>query len=31
MVFAQHGIEGNWQIVGLKDGDSPHATIRAPE
>lgn len=28
MVFAQHGIEGNWQIVGLEHGENPHATIR---
>lgn len=28
MLFAQHGIEGSWQIVGLEDGENPHATIR---
>lgn len=31
MLFAQHGVEGNWQIVGLEDGDNPHATIRQAE
>lgn len=30
MLFAQHGISADWQIVSLDDGESPHVTIRGP-
>lgn len=31
MLFAQHGISADWQIVTLEDGESPCVTIRGPE